>query len=120
MNVARIVNAQGQLFDRRWASGLTHHSRTSESECFLVLRLVASTQKWIHQTEERVIREINSCESERLREGEREAQTGQEEMRAAMRADTPALEASQQYEPDAKGGEGKGGGKLILSVIPLS
>ena len=116
MNVARIVNAQGQLFDRRWASGLTHHSRTSERECFLVLRLVASTQKWIHQTEERVIREINSCESERLREGEREAQTGQEE----MRADTPALEASQQYEPDAKGGEGKEGGKLILSVIPLS
>ena len=120
MNVARIVNAQGQLFDRRWASGLTNHSRTSESECLLVLRLVASTQKWIHQTEERVIREINSCESERLREGEREAQTGQEEMRAAMRADTPALEVSQQNEPDAKKGEGKGRGELILSVLPLS
>jgi len=98
----------------------SHKSLAHERECLLVLRLVASTQKWIHQTEERVIREINSCESERLREGEREAQTGQEEMRAAMRADTPALEASQQYEPDAKGGEGKGGGKLILSVIPLS
>jgi hypothetical protein len=44
----------------------------------------------------RVIREINSCESERLREGEREVQTGQDE----MRADTPALEqtqSSQQY-----------------------
>ena len=87
----------------------SHKSLAHERECLLVLRLVASTQKWIHQTEERVIREINSCESERLREGEREAQTGQEEMRAAMRADTPALEASQQYEPDAKGGEGKGG-----------
>ena len=98
----------------------SHKSLAHERECLLVLRLVASTQKWIHQTEERVIREINSCESERLREGEREAQTGQEEMRAAMRADTPALEASQQYEPDAKGGEGKGGGELILSVIPLS
>ena len=98
----------------------SHKSLAHERECLLVLRLVASTQKWIHQTEERVIREINSCESERLREGEREAQTGQEEMRAAMRADTPALEASQQYEPDAKGGEGTGGGKLILSVIPLS
>ena len=98
----------------------SHKSLAHERESLLVLRLVASTQKWIHQTEERVIREINSCESERLREGEREAQTGQEEMRAAMRADTPALEASQQYEPDAKGGEGKGGGKLILSVIPLS
>ena len=98
----------------------SHKSLAHERECLLVLRLVASTQKWIHQTEERVIREINSCESERLREGEREAQTGQEEMRAAMRADTPALEASQQYEPDAKGGEGKKGGKLILSVNPLS
>ena len=42
-----------------------------ESECLLVLGLVASTQ-WIHQTAERLIREINSCESESLREGERE------------------------------------------------
>ncbi len=88
-----------------WSNKSLSHER--ESECLLVLRLVASTQKWIHQTEDRVIREINSCESERLREGEREAQTGQDEMRAAMRADTPALEqtqSSQQYEPDAEGG----------------
>ena len=53
--MARIVNAQGQLFDPRWASGLTNHSRTRDraedvkSESLLVLGLVVSTQKWIHQ-----------------------------------------------------------------------
>jgi hypothetical protein len=31
--VARIVNAQGQLFDPRWASGLTNHAHKEESEC---------------------------------------------------------------------------------------
>ena len=69
--------------------------------------------------EERLIREINSCESESLRDGEREVQTDQEE----MRAETPALEqtqSSQQCEPDAGGGEGKEGGGLILNVIPFS
>ena len=59
-------------------------------------------QKWIHQTEERVIREINSCESERLREGEKEVLTGQEEEvqtgKEEMRAKTPALEQTQSSE----------------------
>ena len=75
MNVARIVNAQGQLFDRRWASGLTNHSRTSERVCLLVLRVVASTQKWIHQIEERVIREKNEPYAEEDGGGEGEGET---------------------------------------------
>ena len=83
-----------------------------ESECLLVLGLVASTQ-WIHQTAERLIREINSCESESLREGEREVHDSADGPRrdASRNACTRADAVLAAVRTQCGGGGGEGGGE---------